>query len=69
MIYCKNFCKCHNEPPVQQYNKKKKRETTENKEITAKKRIKNMEVHREPKGFTRNMNNLQFEMCCTLTYT
>jgi hypothetical protein len=22
MIHCKHFCKCHNVPPVQQYNKK-----------------------------------------------
>jgi hypothetical protein len=22
MIYCKNFCKCHNVPPVQQYDNK-----------------------------------------------
>jgi hypothetical protein len=26
MIYCKNFCKCYQVPPVQQYNKKKKEE-------------------------------------------
>jgi hypothetical protein len=31
MIYCKNFCKCHNASPVQQYYKKnpKYRQTLE----------------------------------------
>jgi hypothetical protein len=24
MIYCKSLCKCHNAPPVQQYNSKEK---------------------------------------------
>jgi hypothetical protein len=25
MIYCKDFCKCYDVPPVQQYTKKKKK--------------------------------------------
>jgi hypothetical protein len=33
MIYCKNFCQCHNEPPVQKcYDNEKINKTLKNKE-------------------------------------
>jgi hypothetical protein len=38
LIFCKNFCKCHNVPPVQQLKKKKKKERRE-KSITKKKKV------------------------------